>query len=118
MTRQQGDEPPVAPGWENSPPGEVRRLRQRLRGRRRRRAFLRAAATAAAGLFVTGGGLALWWGLVRPREYDYGGITCSEVRRLAEDYRMGKLAAAERERVRVHLARCPHCKLFFERMRS
>jgi hypothetical protein len=89
-----------------------------LRHRRRRRAFLRAAATAVAGLFVTGGSLALWWGPGRPREHDYGGITCSEVRRLAGDYVLGKLPAGDQERVRVHLARCPHCKPLFERMRS
>ena len=115
MKGQPRDDEALPPGWERSPPEAVLRLGKRLRGRKTRRQFLRGAATAA-GLMVTGGTFGLWWAASRPHEYDYGGITCSQVRSLMNDMPEKKLPPAEEARVREHLALCSHCRPLLEKM--
>lgn len=109
MAPQQTNDQPLPSGWSKAPPGEVAGLGQKLRLRRKRRLFLKTAAVTAAGLLAAAGGAGLWWLVGRTREYDYGGITCSEVMDRARAYAMGQLQGADRDRVREHLARCPVC---------
>jgi hypothetical protein len=117
MARQRDDErwPPLE--WDDAPPDAVARLGRKLRKRRQRRVFL-GAATAAVAVLAAGGGVGLWWLTGRRREFDFGDITCSEVMRLAEAYRAGRLDAPLRERVERHIALCPMCRPLFEPKRD
>ena len=60
------------------------------------------AAAAVFGLAAGGTGWWLWrrGGRQQPNEYDYGGITCSEVQKLVEPYRNGTLAEPQRSQQR------------------
>ena len=121
MARQSDSDSPVPSGWNRCPPGEVRRLAEKLRLRQRRRLFLRRTAVAAAAVFGLAAGGTGWWLWRRSdrpppqHEYDYGGITCSEVRRLAEPYRNGTLAEPQRSQVRRQIELCPACGPAFRR---
>ncbi len=103
------------------PPGAFQSLAEKLRKRRQRRLFLRSAVAVASTAVVAGGGLSLWLGLrgsgqQSPSEYHYGGIACSEVQELAGAYARGELGAPMREKVRQHVAQCPHCGPRFRSM--
>jgi hypothetical protein len=100
-------------GWTACPPGEIERLAVRLRNRRRRRLFLRAgAAVAAAAVVGAGAWLVRGW-FDRKREPNFAGITCTEVRKLAEAYLKDDLSTATREQVRQHISQCGHCASYF-----
>ena len=103
------------------PPGAFQSLAEKLRKRRQRRLFLRNALAVASTAVVAGGGLSLWLelrgsGQQGPGEYQFGGLACSEVQKLAGDYAKGKLAPPMRERVRQHVAQCPRCRQMFRSM--
>lgn len=100
--------------WVNCPPGELRRLANRLRGRRQRRAVLKAVVAAAAGSVALGG--AGWYWFRPPRDYEYAGITCTRVAELVPVYRAGTLPADLRRQVDLHVAECPHCRPRFRDM--
>ena len=109
------DHPPPPPSdWEPAPPGAVSRLARQARTRRSRRQFLKAAGGVAAGLLAAGSGVWAWRSATRSREYDYGGITCSEVAPRLQPLIAGTLPEDEARRVRAHVARCPHCRPAFE----
>lgn len=118
MVVQPENDQPLLRGWSQAPPGEVAQLGRKLRARRSRRLFLKSAAATAAGVLLATSGAGLWWLFGRHREYDYGGITCSEAIRLARPYMMGQLPAADRERVRQHVAQCSVCGPRFRQMGS
>src|SRR5262245_65892613 len=106
------DPSPLPPAdWEPAPPGTVGELARRVRTRRTRRRFLKAASGVAAGVVAAGGGLWVWRAATRPREYDYGGITCSEVKPRLERLLAGQLPEPEATRVRTHVGQCPNCGL-------
>lgn len=117
MTTQHPNSEAIPPGWERSPPDTVLRLGKRLRGRKARRQFLRGAGATAVGLMVTGGAFALWWATREPKEYDYGGITCSRVRSRMNDMMAMKLPPAEVALIREHLALCPRCRPLLDTMK-
>jgi hypothetical protein len=115
MTGHQ-NQPPPADDWQPAQGREVATLARRLRGRKSRRRFLVAAGTIGGTLLA---GLGGWWLVqlaTRQREYDFGGITCSEVAARADALMQGKLAEDEVARVKQHVLLCPHCKPWFERM--
>ncbi len=103
------------PDWTACPPGEIARLAGRLRRRSRRRLFLRAGAIAAAAGVAAAGVWVLRLGFdPKPEpEPNFGGITCTEARKLAEAYVKNELPPASRERVRQHISQCPHCAPYF-----
>jgi hypothetical protein len=112
MPREFDAKQPPPPRRTPCPPGTFLLLAEKLRKRRHRRVFLRTAVVSTA--VAAGTGLSLWLGLREsgqrsPAEYHYGGIACSEVQKLASSYGRGELAAPIREKVRQHVAQCPHC---------
>lgn len=115
MTHQHQDNETYPSGWDRCPPGKLFGLGRRLRGRKTRRQFLKGAA-AAVGVLVTGGAFGLWWAARRTREFDFGGITCSQVIPLMGDYMARKLPLADQTRVGEHLALCPRCRALLEKM--
>ena len=113
------DEPDVPPaaGWEPCPPGEIARLGRKLRGRKSRRTFLRTAAATAATALTAGGVIAVIVGR-QNKEYDYGGIVCSEVVPLAPAYLAGDVPEPTRSKVATHIALCPNCGPYYQKLRT
>ena len=67
-------------------------------------------------LALAGGWLAVR-SATREREYDFGGITCTEAMARADAMMNGKkLPDAEMMQVKEHVMLCPHCKPRFEKM--
>jgi hypothetical protein len=100
--------------WTSCPAGRIVHLGQQLRQRRQRRKFLQTAV-ALTGTAAMGAGVWLGWTMLG-REPNPGGLTCSEVQRLAADYRRGKLGQQIRDQVQQHLARCPQCESKYRSM--
>lgn len=102
--------------WQPARGDEVVHLARLMRGRKTRRKFLKAGVGVAGGLIALVGG---WW-LFRlassEREYDFGGITCSEVAASSDDFMQGRLPPDQATKVKQHVRRCPNCKPKFERM--
>lgn len=74
-------------------------------GRRRRR----ATRVAMMSIFICGGGFGVWSITNSPVEYDYGGILCSEVRRLAPKFIKDALDNQTTAKIEAHLRACPSC---------
>lgn len=104
--------------WSPLPPGEVARLGKKFRLRKSRRVFLRATVATAASVLATGGGVWLLLGRRGDKEYEYGGIVCSEVVRQGKDYMEGKVPEPTKSQITEHVARCPRCGPLFEQMRE
>lgn len=103
--------------WEPCPSGELGRLVRRMESEPQRMAVKWAtgavAATALLALLVVG--------VYRMRqlpgmEYNFGGVTCSEVRARMQQYLAGEIDAELRERLEVHLAKCPQCAKLKQQM--
>lgn len=108
---------PDSNDWSPCESGEVHRMVARLRTRDRNRT---AAMGASGALFlVMAGFLGAWtFGLLPPSDPTYGGIACSDVRRLGAQYMAGALDDATARKIREHLEQCPECPRIFEQMRS
>jgi predicted anti-sigma-YlaC factor YlaD len=115
MASKANGEQNLASSWVPCPAGELERLSQRLRKRRQRRTFLRVAAASVA-VAATGGGLVVWLRPREPREFNFAGLTCTQVQNAAMAYAQNELDADMRDRVREHVAQCPRCRPLFERM--
>ena len=87
-------------------PARSARLGRKQRGRKQRRIFLRTLARASV-VALTGGGVA-WW-LQPPAEPSFGGLTCSDIHRLADAYAKNELDEPLSQSVRQHLVLCPRC---------
>ena len=117
MSVPHDNDEPLPTGWHKAPPGTVAHIGSKLRSRRRRRSFLRAAGATAAALIVGGGGLVFRRYGLPGRENDFGGIRCSEVKRLTKAYMMGEVQEPIRSRMAEHLDRCPKCGPMFHEMK-
>ncbi len=116
MTTSPNYSQPPADDWQPAAGNEVVRLARHMRDRKGRRQFLTMGGRIVAGLLAAAGG---WWMAhvtTREQEFDFGGITCSEVAARADDLMQGRLPADEAARVRQHVLRCPNCKLKFDKM--
>ena len=103
--------------WQPASGGEVVRLTRRLKGRKSRRQFLKAGGGIVGGLLAVAGGWLVVRSATREREYDFGGITCSEAMTRADAMMKGKkLPEAEMMQVKQHVTLCPNCKSKFEQM--
>lgn len=112
------DHRPLPPDdWLPTGGGEVARLSRRLKARKTRRQFLKAGGGVVGGLLAVAGGWLAVRTATREREYDFGGITCSEAMARADAMMKGrKLPDTEMMQVKEHVTLCPNCKLKFERM--
>lgn len=86
-----------------------------LRARRRRRQTLKLSVLT---LLVAGTGVMFWGTLSQPVEYNFGGIVCSEVQRLLEDYLHAALAPELTHKIDARLAECPNCKPLMDGMQK
>ncbi|REJ90638.1 MAG: zf-HC2 domain-containing protein [Planctomycetota bacterium] len=102
--------------WTRCPAGEVASLTSRLRSQTRMRAVGRcivgAAAVVACGatLFLTVGDSG--------EGQRIGGVWCSDVMEMAEDYVAGSLDAAVMKQIRIHIDHCPGCRQQIDAIRG
>lgn len=105
--------------WRTCPAGKLSGLAGRIRARRSRQATMLVAGKAAAAvgillLVVSGVRMLKGTGGADMRN---GGISCTEVRRLAPEYMAGRTDDDVAARIRMHLGQCPLCQTFLEEMR-
>jgi len=98
---------------------EIERFVNRVKRRRGLGLFGRMAAGAASGalLVILFTGPPDWGTPQNPiLDFRIGGVTCAEVRAMADDLMAGRLDEATAGRIRAHLEACPHCGVLFDRM--
>ena len=111
------NQPTPTDDWLPASGGEVVRLTRRMKARKSRRQFLQAGGGIVGGLLAVAGGLFAVRSANREREYDFGGITCSEAMARADAMTKGnKLPEAEMMQVKEHVKLCPNCKPKVEQM--
>ena len=116
MTTHPNHRPP-SDDWQPASGGEVVRLTRRMKGRKSRRQFLKSGGGIVGGLLAVAGGWFVVRSATHEREYDFGGITCSEAMARADTMMKGKkLPDAEMMQVKEHVLLCPNCKPRFEKM--
>ena len=105
--------------WRDCPAGEVDALARRLRSRTRMQAARRFTTGVVAMIAV---GVTLFLAARDVGEPGYGksigGVWCSDVMELAEDYVAGRLDAAIMEQVTAHIAGCPSCREKIDELRA
>ena len=95
--------------WLDCPDGVLASMvaeRQRTAQRRSTRRILASTAIVAVGIAVVG--ISVSRGPFR-RDYRFGGITCTQVRRLMPAYEEGQLDPDVRQQIATHLTECPEC---------
>lgn len=92
--------------WEPCSSGSIDEMVSLITTRRRR---LQTARMSVKTIAFFGIGLAVWSFRTRPVEYNYGGIVCGEVRRLAPVFLSGKLDNDTSRKIVVHLGLCLTC---------
>jgi hypothetical protein len=109
--------------WAPCPKGTLSALSGKLKGRSRRRRFLKAAGVLS--LAVVGGGAAAGLGLFfwkKPndgmQDFNFGGISCAEVRQQAQAFAMGQVQEPLLGRIRAHVALCPRCGALIRNMQK
>lgn len=96
-------------GWQACPTGALSQFARDDRGRRRRVLLLKSSGAAALALLLVGVSLSAF-NSRQSREPKFGGITCTEVRRHAAEYRAGRLNDDLASKIRLHLEQCSECQ--------
>jgi len=105
--------------WQPCQGGELQQLadRQRRQGLRRATAIYGGAVAAIVALVVVG--VFALQAMQNGGEYHYGGIACTDVKKVLRDYASGKLAAEDADKARqikIHLEKCPACGPLYREM--
>ena len=109
-------------GWKPCEIGLIGEFAQRLKNRRR--VILTAQIAGGAAL---GGALLALLLTVMPdifsargsvKDFNYGGITCSEVQSRADAYIRGELDEPTVVKISAHLKECPLCSVLIDRMKQ
>ena len=114
MTRQDTSDVDT---WTKCSPGTLTQLSHRIRAKQNRKVVVRVAAPVVL-LICVGLGV---WSMSGPRksgDFDFGGVTCTEVQSGLQQYARGKLLPEERIAFDVHLAQCPRCQEMMRAMQS
>ena len=114
MASKKRDNKGQEPEWDSCPAGTLSALSGKLKGRNQRRRFLKFAG--ALSLAVLGGGVAVGLGLYFRRmphdavqDFNFGGITCTEVDQQAQAFALGQVQEPLLGKMRIHIAQCPKC---------
>lgn len=102
--------------WTPCEAGALHRLARQAKSRRRLWDLSRAAGVAGLVALVLGIG---FWSLgpgAGARDYNFGGIACSQVQQHMEAFAAGSLPDELAQRIRVHLEECPHCRELMKQM--
>ena len=76
----------------------------------------RVTTVAALMLLMAGGGVFFTSRIRNEKDYDFGGITCTEVRAYLPQMMAGKLDQESMMRIQKHLELCPNCKRLADQM--
>lgn len=116
MTTHEASQEPEQ--WQPASGTEILQLSKDLKKHKTRRQMLRASLGVVASLMVASTG---WW-LVRSqqrgktfREYEFAGITCTQVNQKMEAVMQKTLPKVELAQLRDHVNQCPNC-VRFEKM--
>ena len=106
------------PDWEGCPQGAIRELlRERRRSRRaQRRTSTLIGSTAVAVVILVG--ILLLTNLTDDPGLTIAGITCREVRTVANDYVQNSLDDETASKVTGHIADCNRCRTVIERLKE
>ncbi len=107
--------------WEECAPGTIGDLQNRLNDDRRRKSIVRIGAPivvmALLGMGIWNfGGSASSPAHVSPAhqeqlpEFNFGGVTCSELQASMQQFAMGELKPAQQQAFAIHLQQCPVCQ--------
>ena len=102
--------------WQPCPPGEIGRMANRLQRTRRLslipRADRRSPRSCSSASLASTCEVAVSLARLNSGEFDYGGITCTEIHRVLPGLKAGTLDDETLARVREHIEKCPLCKAF------
>lgn len=104
--------------WKPCPAGTLPRFAKQQRSRVFRRQLLQTGGVASVA-FLVGGVSYLQFFRSTPgpiAEPNYGGVTCTEVRKNAREYLVGSLAEKRMWQFQKHLEECANCQAAFREM--
>ncbi len=101
--------------WMPCSPGSLSAFAGQERTRQRRVFLSRAAGASAAVLIAISAGY-FAFDPSHSKEPNFGGVTCSIVRKNAPQFMAGKLDPSLTEQIRIHLEQCPDCQRFWKEM--
>lgn len=110
--------------WEDCAPGTITGLMKRLKAERRRKSVVRFGPPVVLTVMLVlvawnFGGVASSPSLQGPvREFDFGGVTCSEVQDSILQFAMGELEPVKQDAFAVHFQHCPVCRTKLEAMQN
>ena len=101
--------------WHSCRPGMVGQLVRNLQSRRQA-LIVQRRMVAAVLLMMAAFSSYYFVGVLPSAEPNYGGIVCSRVRELGQEYMAGTMDSAEAARVHAHLAQCEDCQQWIKAM--
>ncbi|QDS94513.1 hypothetical protein FF011L_32920 [Roseimaritima multifibrata] len=110
--------------WEDCAPGTITGLMKRLKAERRRKSVVRFGPPVVLTVMLVlvawnFGGVASSPSLQNPvGEFDFGGVTCSEVQDSMLEFALGELEPVKQDAFTVHFQKCPACRTKLEAMQD
>ena len=104
--------------WQPLPAGTLNELASRLKTQRRLRLASQFGGVACVVIAAIGLSLFSASRTASMKEPNFGGITCTEVRRVMMDLAANPPAPDVEQRVQEHLRQCPACQKFMQGMQT
>ena len=101
--------------WQYCRPGVVGQLVRHLQSRRKA-VVVQRRMVAAVLLIMAAFSSYYFVGVLPSAEPNYGGIVCSSVQELGQEYSAGTMDSEQAARVRAHLAQCEDCRQWMKAM--
>lgn len=103
--------------WEPCEGGELRQVVWRVKTERRNREMVKTGGIVVILLLCVFGATLVWQQFGQPGQYNYGGISCKEVRQHLRALKQNKIQDQHlRKQLLTHVKECPHCGPFYEEM--
>jgi len=102
--------------WQTCPPGTLSEFAGKQKHLERRRFLMKTGGIASGLLLAAGVGFYTYRQNSR-NEYEFGGITCTEVRKNAPLLMAGTLDESIIRKIDIHLSKCPNCPEYMEQMK-
>jgi hypothetical protein len=95
--------------WTDCSPGTLTQLNRRLRATRQRATVMRVAAPV---LVLVCSSFGVWAvnQATAPTEFNFGGVSCTEVQANMQQYAMTQLSPELQDSFEIHLEKCPRCQ--------
>ena len=103
--------------WEPCESGELRQMVWRVKTERRNREIIKVGGAFVVLLLCAFAATLIWQQMNASGKYDYGGISCKEVKSHLEAFKEGKIHDQQLvDSLRIHLDKCPHCGPAYKKM--